>query len=425
MTKTNYMEKIKLRTKNFIKSLSSQKSTHPSENSATLTSEIIIWGYRLFLEREPENQNVIDEKASNFSTVRELRKTFLSSREYKKNAKRIMKKTTLNFFYIVAQKLLKLNKLFVNNKTEVNRIQKSETAFSTLVHKRFKQQVVITSIKELNNKLDEINEAAAISDDAVRKVFASFRMELDWQFPSNPYSKEYFEKQFELYEYIAGKPYHSSNEISDFDVQNAVQSPFPFYTQSPDTVGNQLISIGFLIKQLKIKPASSILEFGAGWGNTTIFLSQMGYEVTVIDIENNFLELIQKRSRNNGLKIETIKGDFLDASNFNKKFDVLLFYESFHHCSDHLALIKSFNELVSPGGIVMFAAEPIIESFPLPWGIRLDGESCWAIRGNGWLELGFKESYFINTMKKYGWETQKYVCDETPWGTLFLAKRLL
>ena len=54
----------------------------------------------------------------------------------------------------------------------------------------------------------------------------------------------------------------------------------------------------------------------------------------------------------------------------------------------------------------------------------MDGESLWAIRKNGWLELGFKESYFKKTLKRYGQSVKKYYCNETPWGNVFIAKKL-
>jgi len=57
-------------------------------------------------------------------------------------------------------------------------------------------------------------------------------------------------------------------------------------------------------------------------------------------------------------------------------------------------------------------------------GLRLDGESVWAIRRMGWMELGFKESYFRQLMDGNGWVLRKEVAADTPcWGTLFIASR--
>jgi 2-polyprenyl-3-methyl-5-hydroxy-6-metoxy-1,4-benzoquinol methylase len=271
--------------------------------------------------------------------------------------------------------------------------------------------------------LKQLEAAAAISDDELRRVFQTFRMEFPLDLPADPASDEYRQKQFELYQWLHGKRYSVKNEASVFDVDAAAAMPFPYHTKSCDTVGNQLITIGFLIKHLDLKPNSRVLEFGPGWGNTTIELTRMGHALTTIEIEPRFVELIEKRARQKNLSVTAINGDFFDCKGLDGQFDAVLFYECFHHCSDHRALIPELARLVAPGGKVMFAAEPILEEFPMPWGIRLDGESLWAIRNHGWLELGFKESYFRQLMSENGWELRKEVAKDTPWGTLFIATR--
>jgi FkbM family methyltransferase len=47
-----------------------------------LTTEHVVWAYRLFLDREPENAAVVMGKAENNRTTRELRLEFLSSFEF-------------------------------------------------------------------------------------------------------------------------------------------------------------------------------------------------------------------------------------------------------------------------------------------------------------------------------------------------------
>jgi hypothetical protein len=72
---------------------------------------------------------------------------------------------------------------------------------------------------------------------------------------------------------------------------------------------------------------------------------------------------------------------------------------------------------------VFFAAEPILEAFPVPWGVRVDGESLWAIRQNGWLELGFQESYFVRTLLRLGWLATVHVSTVPHIGTVLEATR--
>jgi 2-polyprenyl-3-methyl-5-hydroxy-6-metoxy-1,4-benzoquinol methylase len=253
---------------------------------------------------------------------------------------------------------------------------------------------LVRTLEEVDVVMREIDAAAAISDDELRRVFKTFRMELAMPSGNDPASEEYRTKQLELYQWLHGRPYSVKNEASPFDVERAIAKPFPYSTESTETVGNQLIAIGYLIKHLALKPHSRVLEFGAGWGNTTIALARMGHQVTVIEIEANFVKLIKERASRSGVNVTVIHGDFLDWKALNGQFDAVLFYESFHHCAHHRALIPLLDAVIAPGRVIMFAAEPILEEFPLPWGLRLDGESLWAIRRMGWMELGFKESYF-------------------------------
>jgi ubiquinone/menaquinone biosynthesis C-methylase UbiE len=282
---------------------------------------------------------------------------------------------------------------------------------------------IVSTLAQLDEMLKMLDAAAAISDDELRRGFTKFSMRFPMDLPDDPDSPEYRETQMKLYEWLHGKSYSVSNEVSNFDVTAAASSPFPFYTESPQTIGNHLISIGHLIRTMNLKPKSSILEFGPGWGNTTVWLARMGYRVTAVDIEKNFVDLIKERAKRKQLELEAIQGDFSLLHQFDRQFDAVLFFECFHHCSDHQALIAGLDRVVAPGGKVIFAAEPITDDFPIPWGLRLDGESLWAIRNNGWLELGFKETYFRALMARHGWSLEKSVCHETPWGVIFVATR--
>jgi ubiquinone/menaquinone biosynthesis C-methylase UbiE len=281
----------------------------------------------------------------------------------------------------------------------------------------------VTTLEEIDAMLREVDDAEAISDDTRRLAFASFHMDFPWPLPEDPDSPAYREVQLKLYEWLHGKPYSVSNEVSAFDVQAAAKSPFPYYTQSAQTIGGQLIGIGHIIRSLDLPPGSSVLEFGPGWGNTTLFLARSGYRVTAVDIEQNFIDLINERARRKQVSVETILGDFSLLHGFDRRFDAILFFECFHHCADPHALVAGLDRVVAPGGKIVFASEPITDYFPIPWGLRLDGESLWAIRKNGWLELGFKETYFRELMARNGWVIEKKTCGDSLWNTLFVATR--
>ncbi len=290
---------------------------------------------------------------------------------------------------------------------------------------------LITNLDELEAHLVLADEAGARSDDELREVLASFEFAVKQEVNEDPYSEPYRQQQHELYLRISGlTSYTPDNERSAFlgNPEQGARNPFPYYTHSAATVGDHLMALGYIIRTMNLPPGSSILEFGPGWGTTTITLARMGYSVSAVDIEPKFLDIIQHRAQMLGLSVRTLCGSFGPVQAENgapAQFDAVLFFECFHHCSDHLKLIRELPLMLKDGGIVAFASEPITEAFPVPWGVRLDGMSLWSTRRFKWLELGFKESYFLQTMEKHGWTVSKHVWADTHLGVIFIAKRAL
>ena len=280
-----------------------------------------------------------------------------------------------------------------------------------------------TDLSSLDDYLVGLEAAAQVSDDQLRALLNTFEWQREPSVEQDPYSLSYKEQQMQVYCTLAGVPrYDTANERSHFDVEQAIRQPFPYRTGSPHTVGDHLMGIGFLIKTAGIMPGAKVLEFGPGWGNTTLAFVQLGYQVTAVDIEPNFVDLIRRRVAAAGLEVEAIEGDFNLFYGTDRQFNAIVFFECFHHCNEHLKLLQSLRRMLTPDGVVVFAAEPITESFPVPWGVRLDGMSVWSIRKHRWLELGFQESYFVRTMMRLGWIVTKHFTDAASIGTVFLAR---
>jgi 2-polyprenyl-3-methyl-5-hydroxy-6-metoxy-1,4-benzoquinol methylase len=284
-------------------------------------------------------------------------------------------------------------------------------------------QRTVRTLAELDECLAMLERAAAISDDELRRGFTTFHMELDVEMPDDPFSEEYRRSVFNLYEWLHGAPYNPRNEFTLFEIERYTDVPFPYATQSGTTVGNYLIGMGHVIRTLNLPPKSRILEFGPGFGNTTIALAQMGHDVTAIDIGENFVALIQARAAKVNTTVRALVGDFAMVHELDETFDAVLFFECFHHCADHLSLLAGLDRVVVPDGRVLFAAEPISRSRATPWGLRMDGESLWAIRTNGWLELGFRRSYFLRALDRYGWQAERVDCAGSTLGEIFVAAR--
>lgn len=282
----------------------------------------------------------------------------------------------------------------------------------------------LDSIDELDDALKRLDRLAELSDDALRQGFTEFRMRQDpSRLPSDPWSPEYRRAVLDQYEELHGSPYSSDNEITVFDVDEFAKAPFPYSTKSCGTVGHHLIAMGHLIRTLDLPPDSRVLEMGSGWGNVALALAQMGHRVTALDVERRFVDLLRTRAESARVDIDVLHGDFADVRTLDGQFDAVVFFECFHHSSDHLSLLSSLDALVAPGGRMYFAREPIHEDLPVPWGLRLDGESLWAIRRNGWFELGFNRAYFEETLARLGWTVSLVPSTDAPESRVFVAAR--
>ena len=279
----------------------------------------------------------------------------------------------------------------------------------------------ITTLDEVDEALRESVEARKISEGKFLETLRSFWFD----FPpvsGDPWSLEYQNHWRTVYERLAGKQYSVANELFDFDVEYHSTHPYPFCTENFDVVSQQLMGMGHIIKALALPAKSSILEMGAGWGNISLFLAQMGYQVTIVDINQRYGDLIKFRAKALGVNVNFERMAFENIIELNRKFDCVLFFESFHHSYDHLALLDAVQLQLNAGGVLALAGEPMNENLPYDWGLNPTGEALWQIRTHGWFELVFRESYLINTLKNKGWQVRKYELLGNPIGTTLVCR---
>lgn len=264
----------------------------------------------------------------------------------------------------------------------------------------------VTMIGEaaLEDHLARAAELFAESDDKGRAFVTSFQLKAP-DMPEDPFSPAYADAQSALYERIAGRGgYEVANEASDVDLDAALAAPYPYGTGSPQQVSEQLLAWGFIIKALNPQPGWRAVEFGPGWGNLTLHLTTMGVDVTAVEVDGSFAELIRRRTSRPD-KIHIQQSDMLSFV-ADGRYDAAIFFESFHHCSRHRDMLDHLRDVVTDDGVIAFAGEPV-GWMPYPWGLRLDGMSLWSVRRYGWLELGFSRSYFTEALRRAGWRGER------------------
>jgi SAM-dependent methyltransferase len=279
----------------------------------------------------------------------------------------------------------------------------------------------ISTLAELDAELERARRA--VSFDASFEVLDGFQFAPPAGLPRDPASREYRDHQMAFYALISGRSDYRPDVCEQLDVDDDKwHHPFPYYTRSSKVVGEQLMAIGFLIRASAAPPGARVLEFGPGYGRLTLEMARLGLDVTAVEINPRYVDLVRWHANREALRVNVVGSAMLDYSPA-ERFDRVIFYECFHHCADHAAMIARLDGLVAPGGAVVFGGEPIADDFPMPWGLRRDGRSLWGIRLNGWLELGFRTDYFLDLLARHGWTARVHDSADAPWHRVFVARR--
>jgi len=142
------------------------------------------------------------------------------------------------------------------------------------------------------------------------------------------------------YEWLETKPF------GDFNLKESAK------------VFNDFSTILYIIKK-NCPNRPKILELGSGPGWLSIFLSQMGFTSTGLDIAPQMVSISKKRSQSVGASAKfavlDIEDDFFASE--KEKNDLVIFYDSLHHChSDEKPLKNAYNYLKKNG--ILILAEP-------------------------------------------------------------------
>jgi SAM-dependent methyltransferase len=125
--------------------------------------------------------------------------------------------------------------------------------------------------------------------------------------------------------------------------------------------------LGRLVSESAGSPPHA-LDLGAGSGNVTAHLLEVGARVTAAEVSPHFIDLLHDRF---GDAIESVRINGVDLDVLpDATFDLVTLYSVLHHIPDYLAIVPEIARVLRPGGHVYFDHE-VTEEY---W--RPDG--CWA-----------------------------------------------
>ena len=222
----------------------------------------------------------------------------------------------------------------------------------------------------------------------------------------DPYGGAYLAWVLAQWRFISGRQNYAVELEHDDNVtvtREQLQRLYPFVSGDMGFISRYMMGVWHLLSLLEGLPNRKIVEYGVGWGNTTLAMIQAGFSVLAVDIDPKWLGLLKLRADGLGLSdyLRTFHGQFGDLPAAMDVAGGFVFYECFHHALNHDETLKRVTASLADGGFVLFGGEPILRDFPIDWGLRLDGHSIWAIRRYGWMELAYSEDYFIRLTRRH------------------------
>ena len=245
----------------------------------------------------------------------------------------------------------------------------------------------------------------------------------------DPFGPAYLQWVMRQWQQASGRGHYALDLEHDTNVvasDEQLQRLYPFVSGDTNFIANYMMGVYFALRLLSDAPNRNVVEYGVGWGNTTVALMQAGFNVLAVDIDPKWLSLLKLRAGKLGLdnRLQTLHGQFGELPVQSPPTGGVVFYECFHHALNHDDTLARIKHRIVDGGVLLFAAETIYKGFPQPWGLRLDGHSLWAIRRYGWMELAFSEDYFVMLTRRHNLALQRHELPEAgPFGVVYKAVR--
>lgn len=250
----------------------------------------------------------------------------------------------------------------------------------------------------------------------------------------DPWSEAYAAQQERLWAAIVDSenPYEPARDEKEApwgDI-DPVRRPGFYNRRDPQAVlsaADHVLAAGMLLKHSGLQPGQRALEYGAGFAQAALMLARLGVEVDTVDISDTLCGFVRAQAEFFGVPLTPFQGCFGDNPRPKGRYQLVWFYESFHHCVDFARVVPKLEGLVAEGGRVILIGEPIVEApnaaVPYPWGVRLHSEVAAVMRQTRWFELGFTERFVLEVFARSGWTGRRVECEPSLFGRLWVFER--
>jgi 2-polyprenyl-3-methyl-5-hydroxy-6-metoxy-1,4-benzoquinol methylase len=153
------------------------------------------------------------------------------------------------------------------------------------------------------------------------------------------------EANVEFYRQVADKYETYTPQLFDNVPQKSLEDDL-------DKIGSHFTLLGH---------APSCLECGGGTGNLTLKMCARGWDVTVVDISEHMLEVLEQKALTKGYSPALVRGSieqFLEAT--HESFDLVAFSSVLHHLYSYPSVVEQAASHVRPGGVFYSNGDPVI-----------------------------------------------------------------
>ena len=238
----------------------------------------------------------------------------------------------------------------------------------------------------------------------------------------DPYSDEYVNQQVALYKEISGREVNQDkNEHTSFDIDAHINAINPYLHQLPSSLSVHFLRLSRAMRIANIPTGSRLLDMGCGWGLSTEFFRYLGLEVTGLDINPDFVNLVNSRAKRLNTNIVAFQGSF-ESIPGDDVYNAVVYYECLHHAIRPWETLSLVFKRLSPGGKLIFCGEPVNQIWK-SWGLRLDPLSIYCIKKFGWFESGWSPEFISDCVQKCGFLIDHFADDGGDIGWVMVANR--
>ncbi|MGG3279821.1 class I SAM-dependent methyltransferase [Paenibacillus solani] len=199
-----------------------------------------------------------------------------------------------------------------------------------------------------------------------------------------------------------------------------------------------------MLNNYPIQPNSRILEVGCGTGRTACHLSEMGYKVTAIDLNENMINKAQKRAAAMGLDVQFLQADVCALPFEDNQFDLVM-AESVTVFTNTAKSLPEYYRVLDHGGALMdrellldkpmpeTKLQELLEFFGIP-NLMMREEWSESLMNSGFTQVDILEYNRFNEQLKeeqtrhldaYEQRDKGLLFDVSLWETLFKHDRMI